>query len=97
MVPPPLTRPMGDYQQYRDLATDSDYVETVTPPFGSSTSLRSYNTFSSTSDKSAIDVQALDFELGLMRQKWNDSKEDLRRECECAREQEEIFRREMEA
>lgn len=99
VVPPLLTRPKVDYQQYRDSAVDSDYqdVGTATPPFGSSTSLRSYNTYGSTSDKSAAEVQALDFELGLMRQKWNDSKEDLRRERERAREQEEIFRREMEA
>ena len=71
VVPPPLTHPMGDYQRYCNSVIDSDYqdVETATLPFRSSTSLRSYNTFGSTSDKSAAEVQALDFELGLMCQK----------------------------
>src|SRR6202044_1672012 len=95
VVPPPRRRPQVDYSAYRE-PIESDYQEvgSPVPPFASTSSLRSYGTIETTSDRS--DKASLGFELDYMRRKWRESQEDLQRERERAVAQEEMYRKELE-
>ena len=90
-----MTRPAADYKSYREPTIESDYqdVGSPIPPFASTSSFQSYDTFPSLSDRS--DPSSLAFDLENWKMKWKQSQDDLERARERALAQEEMYQQEL--